>query len=244
MKKFKDRGFKKGGGRFGGKPKFGGGKRFDDSFEKRGGRGDDAELFPARCSSCQMNCEVPFRPSSDKPVYCSACFNKKNSNAMRDFNKSHGERRDEVRSDVRPAYAERPMRVENQSHASPHTEDIKRQLANLESKLNRVLEIVNTLKSQASVAITEVAVPVKAIPSTSMTKVVVAKKSAVKQVKKVVAKKVSSTAKVIPKKSVTAVVKKVSAPKKSPAKSVAKVAQKKVAITPKKVAVKKSVKKK
>ncbi len=95
-----------------------------------------------------MNCEVPFRPSSDKPVYCSACFNKKNSNAMREYNKSHGGRRDDVRSDARPAYAERPVRAESQPHA--HTEDIKRQLAGLESKLNRVLEIVNALKSQAS----------------------------------------------------------------------------------------------
>jgi len=29
------------------------------------------------CSSCGKECEVPFKPSSDKPVYCNNCFSKK-----------------------------------------------------------------------------------------------------------------------------------------------------------------------
>ena len=32
------------------------------------------EMFPATCSSCGQETEVPFRPTSGKPVYCSACF--------------------------------------------------------------------------------------------------------------------------------------------------------------------------
>lgn len=29
------------------------------------------------CSSCGADCEVPFKPTSNKPIYCSDCFGKK-----------------------------------------------------------------------------------------------------------------------------------------------------------------------
>jgi CxxC-x17-CxxC domain-containing protein len=32
------------------------------------------EMFSATCSSCGKQAQVPFQPSSDKPVYCSDCF--------------------------------------------------------------------------------------------------------------------------------------------------------------------------
>jgi CxxC-x17-CxxC domain-containing protein len=34
----------------------------------------EREMFTATCSSCGQEARVPFRPSADKPVYCSACF--------------------------------------------------------------------------------------------------------------------------------------------------------------------------
>jgi CxxC-x17-CxxC domain-containing protein len=35
------------------------------------------EMFSATCSSCGKEAQVPFRPSGDKPVYCSDCFTSK-----------------------------------------------------------------------------------------------------------------------------------------------------------------------
>ncbi len=32
------------------------------------------EMFAATCSSCGREAQVPFRPTSGKPVYCSDCF--------------------------------------------------------------------------------------------------------------------------------------------------------------------------
>ncbi len=32
------------------------------------------EMFTATCSNCGRDAEVPFRPTSGKPVYCSDCF--------------------------------------------------------------------------------------------------------------------------------------------------------------------------
>jgi CxxC-x17-CxxC domain-containing protein len=42
-----------------------------------GGDGYDRprrEMFPATCSQCGKETQVPFQPRGDKPVYCSDCF--------------------------------------------------------------------------------------------------------------------------------------------------------------------------
>jgi len=33
-------------------------------------------MFKTVCSNCEKECEVPFRPTNGKPVYCSDCFEK------------------------------------------------------------------------------------------------------------------------------------------------------------------------
>lgn len=40
--------------------------------EDRGPR----EMHKAVCADCKNECEVPFKPSGDKPVYCKDCFRK------------------------------------------------------------------------------------------------------------------------------------------------------------------------
>ena len=34
------------------------------------------QMHPATCAMCAEMTEVPFIPRGDRPVYCSACFNK------------------------------------------------------------------------------------------------------------------------------------------------------------------------
>ncbi len=41
-----------------------------------GGYGGPREMFKAVCASCGRTAHVPFRPSQDRPVYCSDCFSK------------------------------------------------------------------------------------------------------------------------------------------------------------------------
>ncbi len=38
----------------------------------------DVKMTKVICSSCGKECEVPFKPTSSKPVYCDECFAKKN----------------------------------------------------------------------------------------------------------------------------------------------------------------------
>mgnify|MGYP003968251403 FL=1 len=37
----------------------------------------ELEMTKVTCSSCGEECEVPFKPTSSKPVYCRNCFEKK-----------------------------------------------------------------------------------------------------------------------------------------------------------------------
>ena len=57
-------GYSSGAGSYGG----GGGGGYGE--RDRGPR----EMFAATCSSCGKEAQVPFRPTSGKPVYCSDCF--------------------------------------------------------------------------------------------------------------------------------------------------------------------------
>jgi CxxC-x17-CxxC domain-containing protein len=56
-------GYGSGSGGYGGGSSYGGGR-------DRGPR----EMFTATCSSCGREAQVPFRPTSGKPVYCTDCF--------------------------------------------------------------------------------------------------------------------------------------------------------------------------
>lgn len=71
----RDRNNRPGGGfRPGGRP------RFNDRGSSRG----PVEMHKAICDNCRMECEVPFRPTSGKPVFCSNCFeNKRGSDSGR-----------------------------------------------------------------------------------------------------------------------------------------------------------------
>lgn len=70
----RDRNSRSGGerGGFRSKPSFGGRPSFGD----RGNRGP-VEMHRAVCDNCGKECEVPFRPTQGKPVFCSNCFESK-----------------------------------------------------------------------------------------------------------------------------------------------------------------------
>lgn len=41
---------------------------------------NEREMFTTSCASCGAQAHVPFRPSLDRPVYCSECFSKVKNN--------------------------------------------------------------------------------------------------------------------------------------------------------------------
>lgn len=52
----------------------GGGRNFGGGGHFGGHGGGPRQMFPATCGSCGQSCEVPFRPSGDRPVLCNNCF--------------------------------------------------------------------------------------------------------------------------------------------------------------------------
>ncbi|MBI2581636.1 DNA-directed RNA polymerase [Candidatus Woesearchaeota archaeon] len=55
------------------------------NFNRNGGSGGGfrrdsfgpREMHKATCSDCQQECDVPFKPTEGKPVYCRACYAKR-----------------------------------------------------------------------------------------------------------------------------------------------------------------------
>lgn len=63
---------------------------------------DRPDMHQATCSDCGKSCEVPFRPTGSKPVYCSDCFRKNGgSDARGGENRSFGRPRQNGRSNDR-----------------------------------------------------------------------------------------------------------------------------------------------
>ena len=52
---------------------------FGGDRPRRGGRGfggGDRPMYDAVCSDCGKECQVPFKPTEGRPVYCRDCFRK------------------------------------------------------------------------------------------------------------------------------------------------------------------------
>ncbi len=102
----------------------GGGGRFFGGGGGGFGRSDDRprEMFKTTCSNCGKDCEVPFRPTSGKPVYCSDCFEKMGG---RSPSSDRPERSD--RSNFRPQ--------------APRVDDSK-QFSDLNAKLDKIIALL------------------------------------------------------------------------------------------------------
>ena len=55
-----------------------GGGRDSGGFNRGGGNFNSGprEMHKAICADCNKECEVPFKPTEGKPVYCRECFQK------------------------------------------------------------------------------------------------------------------------------------------------------------------------
>jgi CxxC-x17-CxxC domain-containing protein len=110
-----------GAGRSYGKPSFG--RRDRDE-----GR---SQMHRTTCDECGDQCEVPFRPSGDKPVFCNDCFGKDSGRpARKDFRDNFREK-PERRRDFKE---ERPAKIENSIS--------KEQFEMLNAKLDRILKLI------------------------------------------------------------------------------------------------------
>jgi CxxC-x17-CxxC domain-containing protein len=174
-------------------------KSFGGDWNKGGSR-DEVTMHKAVCGECGNNCEVPFRPSQDKPVFCRDCFSvKREGPAERNPNKRNYVERDRKES-VSPSFS---------APVPAMSEDVKRKFEMLTVKIDNLSYIVEKM-------IEEKKNEVKVVAPVAVEKSVPAKKEVVKKIE---IKKVSVAAPV-----------KVAAAKAPAKKVVAKVATKTVAV--------------
>jgi len=62
---------------------------FNRDDRRGGGR---PTMHKATCSKCGSGCELPFRPSGGRPVFCSDCFDKQDGGGRRDDRRDSGRR--------------------------------------------------------------------------------------------------------------------------------------------------------
>lgn len=124
----------RGGGRGFGGGRDRGGRDSRSSFRNDAPR----EMFKTVCSNCGKDCEVPFKPTSGKPVYCSDCF------------ETMGGRNTDSGRNERPERRDRPSFDRHQTPA-PRVDNSK-QLDDLNRKLDKIIELLTPKVAEVSVA--------------------------------------------------------------------------------------------
>jgi CxxC-x17-CxxC domain-containing protein len=138
-------------------------------------------MHKAICSTCGKDCEVPFRPTGDKPIYCNDCFS-----ANRGGDRG-GDRF--LRKDFG---ARAPMRSNFGSTGSSQVDsEIKKQLEFLGMKIDRLTKTIENMASTKTVVSKEKSAEVKeALKDIAISEEVKVKtKTPVKKVVKKVTKK-------------------------------------------------------
>lgn len=107
-------------------------------------RGSDRpELHDAVCDECGKDCRVPFRPSGNKPIFCSECFEKKG-----------GGRKDgrSNRGGYKPRFNDRGSNRSSQRGSSgPDFSQLTKNLETLNNKLDKIIDLLgNEAKKKTS----------------------------------------------------------------------------------------------
>jgi CxxC-x17-CxxC domain-containing protein len=68
----------------------GGGGKKSDKHDFAGKEYKKHSMHSAVCDSCGQNCEVPFKPTAGKPIYCDNCFSEKGGRKDRGKDKEWG----------------------------------------------------------------------------------------------------------------------------------------------------------
>lgn len=123
----------------------GGGRGFSSRGGSSFGRGGDdrpREMFKTVCSNCGKDCEVPFKPTSGKPVYCSDCF------------ETMGGRSADGGRNERPERRDRPSFDRHQTPA-PRVDNSK-QFEELSRKMDKIIELLSPKTVEAPVITKEI----------------------------------------------------------------------------------------
>ena len=107
----------------------GGGGRRDGGYNR--------EKFHAVCDDCGNDCEVPFKPTSGKPIYCDNCFSKHKPRDDRGGNDRGG------RDSGSRNYGRRDSKTYGDTKPAINSNQYKEQFEALNTKLDKILSSLN-----------------------------------------------------------------------------------------------------
>lgn len=167
-------------------------------FRDQGSRGP-VEMHKAICNRCGKECEVPFRPTAGKPVYCSNCFeSNRGSDRSTNYEDKQSLRSDDLRSMFEAVCDEcgnsckvpfqprgdKPIYCSNcfgekkgvggkeTGQSQPHSQSLfKEQFETLNNKLDKILQLLDKKpEEQVVIATEETKVVKKRSPKRSLAK--------------------------------------------------------------------------
>lgn len=169
---------------------------------------DRKQMFQAMCDECGEKCEVPFKPTSGKPVLCSSCFGQQgNKHQTSPGGRSHGRSGDRQmhtavcdkcggKAEVpfkptgdKPIYCSNCFKSDRSrgrhggGDKRGRGDQMSEQIRSLNNKMDRIISLL------------ESGTPKKESPKKETVKKPAAKKTVKKAVKKVVKKVAKKTAK-------------------------------------------------
>ena len=105
------------------------------SSDKRNNYGSDdqREMFSAVCDECGNDCEVPFRPTEGKPIYCNKCFRKRNEESESGF----GNNRYDNESGPKRSFS-------RNDNTSADTNKLKEEISSLNAKMDKILALLES----------------------------------------------------------------------------------------------------
>ena len=68
-------------------------ERTNDFSKRRGKDSGRPTMHHATCNNCGKDCEVPFKPTGGKPIYCSSCFEKNQDDGPKKYGKERNDRK-------------------------------------------------------------------------------------------------------------------------------------------------------
>jgi len=190
------------------------GSRADNQRVGNKDSGRSLKMHKAICSECGKECQLPFKPTDNKPVFCSSCFKGRahsNRSTRRDSAKSNFQEK-RVYSAIcskcgskcevpfrptggKPIYCSNCFRKSDNTRGK-NTEQFKEQLERLNTKLDTILRLLTSLcsgevvREQRVIRETEVTEPLnrtkqkakrRVPPKKSVKKKVAAKKTVAKK---------------------------------------------------------------
>lgn len=167
---------------------FGGRSRSISNYSKSRSDGfnrnrEPVTMHQAVCDQCGKSCDVPFRPTEGKPIYCNDCFGGRKSDNDRGNKKFSQEKFNNHKAFARGDF--------RSSSNKGNNNELKEQLVILNSKMDRLIKAVESIKNAKSQVVKKKVIkdiPVskvkKLAKKTSNVKVTKVKKGAVKKIKK------------------------------------------------------------